>query len=144
MSATVSNYDATPKNVNEGLARSALTHRLMLLSSTATFDATHTVITQVSNSGANEVYGNGWPQGGSPISLVHTVEDTDKGKITFAEIVQTLTGGSLTYQRMCLYEFDGGVPLWWWTLPSSKTDVDGSDVVITPAGSGVYYHTATP
>ena len=73
------------------------TLKVMLLGSSATFNATHTTIAEVSSSGAYEVSGNGWATGGEVISGItfDQVPSTAHVMLDGDDVSRPIVGGSL-------------------------------------------------
>ena len=69
---------------------------LLSAAGVAAFDAAHTTLSQVTDTGSYEVYGNGWTQGG--ITIANTDFATyDSGDVILDgdDVSQAITGGSL-------------------------------------------------
>lgn len=94
--ATSSIYNHTVNRFNEGLNGEADVYKLLLLNSSATFNATHTTLTEVDNAGAYEVSGNGWPSGGFTLqNIVTAIDATDGGIFSADNVAQAISGGTL-------------------------------------------------
>lgn len=81
-----------------GLVNPARSYKVVVLNELATFDATHTTFSQVTNAGAYEVYGNGWPQGGKTLTNVEAVAtgvDNRDAKLVADGVLQLISGGQL-------------------------------------------------
>jgi hypothetical protein len=98
MAITFRSYNHNCFRFMTGANSTSKTYKLLLLNSSATFDATHTTLAQVTNSGAYEVSGNGWPAGGKTLTNVAiTAAGTGNAdaKFTADGVMQLISGGSL-------------------------------------------------
>ncbi len=98
MAVTVNLYNnATKRLVNKEVTFTTL--KLMLLSNLASFTASHTTLDQVAGAGptrANEVYGNGWTQGGMTLaSVAVTTVTTNDAMLDANDVTVTATGGAI-------------------------------------------------
>lgn len=111
--------------------------KVMFLNNSASFDATHTTVDQVTNSGGYEVYGNGWPQGGEDITASVNIVDTNGAALAAAEIAVTATGGTIgpIYHALVYY---GTIPLWMETPDDPQSAGDGTDMRI-PFANGILF-----
>jgi hypothetical protein len=92
MPATIQLYNHTVNRFNQGLNAATDTYKVVLLSDLASFGASHTTLSQVTNAGAYEVYGGGWPQGGYTLTNVGLIiADTDGGKFSADNVAQEIT-----------------------------------------------------
>lgn len=98
------------------------TLKLMLLSSDATFNSQATTASAVSNSGANEVSGYGWPAGGLPLL---NIEDQVRSGGFIARVAdnvkQTIAGGNLVFRRAMIYEEETDMPVIFIDFPEDQT-----------------------
>lgn len=70
--------------------------KVMLLDDDSAFDATDTTIDAVSNTGAYEVFGNGWTEGGETLtSVTATTVTTNDALIDADDVDVTATGGNI-------------------------------------------------
>lgn len=81
--------------------------RLMLLDENATFTPTHSTLSEVTESGAREVYGSGWPQGGIELENVRVVETTGGASITADDASKLIFGSSLNCRYGLIYHDEG-------------------------------------
>ena len=94
--STIQLYNHTISRFVTGANAAADTYKVMLLSDSATFDATHTTLSQVTNAGANQVSGNGWTAGGVTLANVTlALANTSGAKFDADDISVTATGGSI-------------------------------------------------
>ncbi len=100
MAITITPYNlAAKKLLNKEVTLTTI--KFMLLNNTATFDATNTTLAQVAGvlSGGhypNEVYGNGWTEGGETLANVAvTTVTTNDAMLDADDINVTASGGSL-------------------------------------------------
>lgn len=145
--ATVNLFNHTAKLFMEGSNIAAKTYKIMLLNSSASFNATHTTISQVSNAGTYEVFGNGWAQGGMSLTAVTiTTIDTNDAMFDAADLLVNISAGNLgPYSYYVLYNFTdlNGPVLAFWTLTAPQTVADGGIAgVIWPTG-GIFTLTVT-
>jgi len=103
--STSSLYNHTAKLIMSGTCIAGDTYKVMLLNSSASFNATHTTLAQVSNSGAYEVYGNGWTQGGLALtSVAIDTITTNDAMFDAADLLVTATGGAIgPYSAYVIY-----------------------------------------
>lgn len=136
--ATIQHYNHTASLLQPGGIDLTDTWTVVLLDSNAAFDATHTTLTAATNSGAWEVSGSGWTEGGEAISNVAgAIANTNEGEITADTLTVSITGGDLgpfDHYLICV----GDVPLSCVTLSTSKTVLDGYNAQI-PWLNGVLY-----
>lgn len=96
MAATIQLYNHTLARFNLGYNAPTDTYKVILLSDLATFNAAHTTLASVTNSGAYEVWGGGWPQGGfTLLNVTLVVADTDGSKFDADDIAQPITSTNL-------------------------------------------------
>lgn len=109
MAVTASLYNHSAKLFANGeVDLTAL--KLMLLSNSATFTASHTDIASISS---NEVSGNGWTTGGELLAnAAITVVTTNDAMLDADDIEVTATGGSIgpAYKGV-IYDSDSDAPL---------------------------------
>lgn len=139
MAVTISRYNHTTKKlVNKEVDYTSL--KAMLLNSGASFTATNTTMTQVTNSGAHEVSGNGWAVGGQPLqSVAVTVVDTNGAMIDADDISVEATGGAIGPATALVIYDDGATktPLWYVDFDGSQTAGEGTPFKITLSASGI-------
>jgi hypothetical protein len=91
--------------------------KAMLLSDSASFTAGNTTVDQVAGAAsphrANEVYGNGWPEGGPTVANVAaSTITTDDAKLAGDQIAETASGGIIGPCRyVLLYDATAMSPL---------------------------------
>lgn len=138
MAVTASVYNHTLKKlVNKEVTLTTL--KAELLSASATFNATHTTRTQVNNSGAYSVSGNGWTAGGETLaSVAVTTVTTNDAKLDAADISVTATGGPIgPASAMLIYDdTDADAPLVYVDFGEAKQadDTKSFDVNFNAAG----------
>lgn len=94
--STIHLYDHTLLRCVTGLNSAADTYKVMLLSSSAAFDATDTTLAEVSGAGAYEVSGNGWAAGGPALTGVSwAVSSTNGAMFDATDVTVTPAGGGL-------------------------------------------------
>jgi hypothetical protein len=125
--ATIQLYNHTAQLFQAGSNIAADTYKVILLNASASFDATHTTVDQVTNTGAYEVYGNGWTQGGETIANVAmTTVDTNDSKFAGDNISVAISGGNLgPFSAYVIVNSTDSKPLAYVTLDAPATVVDG-------------------
>lgn len=95
------------------------TFKGMLLNASGTFNPAHATIDSVAGavSGGhrpNEVYGNGWTEGGEVLDTIAVaVWNTNGFSIDAADERHTATGGPIgPYNNVVIYEVASGRPIW--------------------------------
>ena len=143
MAVTVSLYNHTAKKFGEGSWADTDTYKLMLLDSSAAFDATDTVIGDVS---ADEVSGNGWTVGGETLANVDvTTVTTNDGKFDADDVAVTASGGAIgAADYAAIYNDDDTDALVAWIdFGESKTADSGTQFKFTWSSSGIFTWTVT-
>lgn len=113
------------------------TLKVMLLSSSASFDATHTTVNAVAGAAsphrANEVYGNGWAEGGKTVTTVAaTTITTNDAKLAGDQVSQTASGGTIGPCRyVLLYDSTSSKPLILYDLGQNEYAGDTTDFKLT-------------
>jgi len=99
-------FNHTARAMIAGEFVAADTYKIMLLNETATFNAAHTTLTQVSNAAAYEVYGNGWTQGGETLaSVAISTITTNDAMFDAADVIKAITtGGLAAYKALVIYD----------------------------------------
>lgn len=93
---TFSFYNHTVKKFLNGDWQDDHTYKVILLDDNAVFDGTDTTLTEITNAGAYEVYGNGWAQGGVELANVAiSTIDTDDALFDADDVSEVITGGDL-------------------------------------------------
>ena len=127
--ATIQIYNHTAQLFASGQCLPSDTFKLMLLDSSASFDATDTTLDAVSNSGAYEVFGNGWTEGGEELDNVAvTTVTTNDAKFDADDVLVEITGGALdpySYQVLFDSTHVDSPPLAFITLTAAQTIADG-------------------
>lgn len=144
MAVTVSRYNNTVKKLlNSEVDITDLA--FMLLSNSATFDASHTSIDSVAGAAsptrANEVFGNGWTEGGEDLeNAAITVVTTNDAKIDADDISVTATGGAIgpAYKGV-IYEKTTGLPLWFYDFGQAEEAGESTDFKVILNASGLAY-----
>lgn len=107
--ATQNTYDEGLKSlVNGGINLSSL--KFTILSSAASFDPTHTTLSQVTNSGAYEITAGGWPAGGE---LLTGVTRTGIYYLSANPIQRIMTAGFSTRYGVIYDTANGNRPILW-------------------------------
>lgn len=138
MAVTTSPYNHTLKLfLNQEVDVDAL--KVMLLDGTAAFDATHTSVNQVSNTGAYEVDGNGWDTGGEALaSEAVTVVSTSGAMLDAADLEVTATGGAIgPADAALILDATNATPLFFIDFGESKTADEGTPFKVTFNANGL-------
>lgn len=140
MAVTISRYNhTTKKQLNKELTPASF--KVMLLKAAASFTAANTTLTQVTNSGANEVSGGGWPVGGVALAnaAVTTVE-TNGAMLDADDISVEAVGGAIGPATALVIYDDADpskAPLWYVDFDGSQTAGEGTPFKITFSASGI-------
>ena len=132
-------YNNTARQLFEAaLASESMTLKVLLLEATAAFDATHATVAAVTDSGAHEVSGNGWPAGGVEIAglAVYTV-NTQDAQLIAADVSVTATGGAIAATYALVYRVVSGgddVPLIWIDFDGEQSAADTFNFEISWSG----------
>ena len=99
-------YNHTLDGLWSGEFPATHTFNVMLLDDTAVFDATDTTISEVSNAGALEVFGNGWAEGGEALdNVIIDTANTNGVKFDADDFVEVITAGGLSgYKALVIYD----------------------------------------
>lgn len=112
--------------------------KVMLLDNNAVFDPTHTSIDEVSNSGAYEVYGNGWTQGGEPFAnAAFSIVDTSNSMFDMDNLAVTATGGNIGPANAALL-FVNNIPLFFQAFDAPQEAGDGTPFLININANGLF------
>jgi hypothetical protein len=141
MAVTISRYNHTAKKLlNKEVTYTTL--KIMLLNNSASFTAANTQLSQVSNSGAYQVSGNGWTAGGELLaSVAITVVDTDGAMLDCDDVEVEATGGNIgpAYRAVIYDDTDSNdAPLWFIDFGEAKQADSGTPFKITINASGLY------
>jgi hypothetical protein len=133
MAFTTNLYNHTAKKVLGGEIDWS-TAKVMLLNSGGTFTATHTTVDQVAGAAsphrANEVYGNGWTEGGVAIaSIASSIATTNDANLAGTDVRVRAAGGSIG-PATALLIFVGTAPLIHVDFGGSLSAGDGTDFLI--------------
>lgn len=141
MATTNQLYNHTVNRFNTGANLAADSYKVQLLNDSATFNAAHTTLIQVNNSGAYEVSGNGWPAGGQTLgSVAMSVTGTNGGMFDAANVEVPIAGGNLgPYYKYVIYnDTDTDDPVvCFFTMDSPLTVTDGNTAGITWNADGI-------
>lgn len=116
--------------------------KLMLVNGTTVFDATHTTLAQATNSGADEVSGNGWPVGGISVAATASTVDTNDAIIDLANPSPvSASGGSIAARYAILYDDSATSPLdavlVYYDFDEVKTADEGATFAINISSDGL-------
>lgn len=129
-------YNHTIRKLLDGTVTIA-NMKAMLLSSSASFDATHTTVNQVSNTGGYEVSGNGWDSGGEAVAnAAWSTVDTDDAMLDADNLSVTATGGNIGPASAALL-LVGTVPLFYQAFGSPQTAGSGTPFLLSINANGI-------
>jgi pectate lyase len=144
MAVTRYRYNHTSKLLLDlSMADEASNFYVMLVDGTTAFDATHTTLDLATDSGADEVSGNGWTVGGENLANVDvTTVDTDDAMLDADNIVVTAVGGNIAATDAIVYVDVGGLgttkyPLWFLDFGETKTATTGNEFKVEWSASGI-------
>ena len=139
--ATLQLYNHTAQRFMSGANATTDTYKVMLLNATATFNAAHTTLSEVSNANAYEVFGNGWTQLGEALtSVVVSLITANDAMFDAADISKAISGGNLgPYKALVVYNDTdtNDPPVVYLQLTTETTTVDGTSVVIQWPSTGL-------
>ena len=140
MAVTISRYNHTLKKLlNKEVTLTTL--KVMLLSSSASFTASHTALTSVNNSGAYQVSGNGWTAGGITLaSVAVTVVNTNGAMLDAADVSVTASGGTIGPASAAVIYDDtdaSDAPLFYIDFGGAESAGVGTDFKITFNANGI-------
>lgn len=127
MAIQINGYNHNAYRFAAGLNPSGDSYKILLVNATATFDPTHTELSQVTSSGANEVVGGGWPQGGvalTGIAISAVGADNKDAMFDAGDVLQLITGASLgPFKGYVIYNATdaNNPPVAFISLPSTGT-----------------------
>lgn len=130
--ATAFIYNHTRFNFISGNNVGADTYKVALLNASATFNAAHTTLAQVTNNGANEVSGFGWAAGGMAIPNDNfQIVNTDEAAMTADNLEVVISGGDLgPFSHYVIFNDTdpNDPPLVFITLTAPQTVPDGNTI----------------
>jgi len=111
--------------------------RVILVGAAYTFAPTETAMTAIE---ANEVHGNGWPEGGAQIeNATASVSSTNASTLTGDNISVTATGGDIgPASGLVIYDATNGTPLFYYNFPTAQTAGDGTPFNINWHADGIH------
>lgn len=139
MAVTISLYNGVAAAILNGSLDAADTYKLELLNNTATFTAANTTKAQVDNTGAYEVYGNGWDQGGETLANVAvTTVTTNDAKFDADDLSVTATGGDIgAAYKALLYNSTDSSLIAFIDFGEAKTAGVGTNFLVSWNASGI-------
>lgn len=139
MAVTLHNYDHNAYRFATGANSASDTYKVILLSASASFGASHTTTSQVTNSGAWEVSGNGWASGGVALSNVTlTLSNTDEATFDANDVSVLISGGSLQYRNYVLVNATDNAPVLFFALSEDAVFAEDSYGGIVWPADGIY------
>lgn len=136
MAVTANVYNHTMALI-AGQAITLTNLKLMLVKSTAAFDATQTTVDAVAGAAspnrAHEFYGSSWPQGGKTVAgVAASTITTNDAKLAGNQTAQTAAGGSIGPCRyVLLYDATSSKPLVLYDLGQDEYAGDTTDFKLT-------------
>lgn len=140
MAVTISRYNHTAKRfLNKEVDITNL--KVLLLNAAASFAAGNTQLTQVTNAGAYQVSGNGWPSGGVLLAGVTiTTVSTNGAMIDAGDIEIEATGGDIGPTYAAVIYDDAAAndpPLWYIDFGAAQTAGAGTPFKISWSANGI-------
>ncbi|ERP95705.1 hypothetical protein Q669_29495 [Labrenzia sp. C1B10] len=119
--------------VNNGVDLGAV--KYMLLDNTASFDSTDATVNDVTNAGAAEVFGSGWPQGGLAIQNIMLVsKENGAAALTCDPFAQVIVGGDLSVRYGLIYS--GTTPIIFVDFQTEQTFLQNTEVSFETGSNG--------
>jgi hypothetical protein len=151
MADTLSVYNHTAKKLLDlSMVDEAANFYVMLLDNTTEFSAAHTTVAAASDSGNDEVDGNGWTTGGENLENVAvTTVDTNDAMIDCDNVSVTATGGAIGPASAAIVYVDEGnagttlSPLFHVLFDSARTATEGNPFNVNIHANGLSRHTVT-
>jgi hypothetical protein len=138
MAVTIKNYNHNAARFAAGLNAVGDTYKVVLLSSSATHDATDVTFNDVTNTGAWEVSGNGWDAGGEALSGVAvTTVNTDDAKWTADTLTVLITGGDVTFRHYAIINTTDNCVVCFIERTSDVTFYEDTNGVLTWPADGI-------
>lgn len=141
MAVTISLYNHTSQRFASGANAAGDTYKVKLLTA-ATFNATHTTLTQTG--GTEVANGNGYTTGGATLSNVTiTTVTTNDAKFDADDVTWSATGGSITASYAILYNDTDtdDPPVAFIDFGASEVADSGTDFKIVWNASGIIMFT---
>ena len=137
---TVAQYNGTAQHI---LAKGAdgLALKFELLSNSALFNAAHTTRSQVNNTLAYAISGNGWPAGGAAlVGLVSTAVTTNDAILDANDISVVAAGGTIgpAYKGVIYDDNDpSDKPLFFFDFEGAKQAENGTNFQVQMSADGL-------
>lgn len=149
MAFSITPYNHTAKKLLDlSMVDEAENFYLMLVNGDTAFNAEHVTLSAATDSGFDEVSGNGWPAGGENlVNVAVTTVTTNDAKLDCDDVSVTAEGGAITAPDAIIYVDEGGLgttksPMWYIDFDGTMTAPDGAafNLVINSDGlfSGVF------
>jgi hypothetical protein len=149
MPATISAYNHTRKKLFDlSLVDEAANFKLVLIDGSTAFSAAHTTLAQATDSGADEIHGNGWQEGGQALaSVAVSIVATNGAMIDCADIAVAASEGNISARYGVIRVDEGGAgttltPLWWIDFGEVITANPGTDFEVEINAEGLHRSTA--
>lgn len=112
--------------------------KVMLLNNSAIFTVSDTTSSAVSNAGAYEVSGHGWPVGGVPFENVDRAPiNTSQVGLTADPARQIIFGGNITFRKALIYDATNDTPLVFVDFGEDRVVEENYTAVISPASDAL-------
>src|SRR5690606_2008261 len=86
--------------------------KIALLKEGVPFNPSHSTLDEVTRDGLDEVHGNGWPQGGKPLTNGQWRSiDSSTLSITFDDVTQVIVDDTLRFRSAVVYDSANAKPL---------------------------------
>lgn len=140
MTASITFYNSFRKLLGDGtIDLDTDTFKVALLSSSYTFDATDTVLTDLTGELSTA---NGYTSGGATLSNVSWTQSTDTVTFDADDVVWTASGGSIAARFAVIYDDTASDSLVACVLldttPADVTATDGNTLTLTWNASGIF------
>lgn len=139
MAVTITRYNHTAARFAGGNVDLAAL-KFMLLSDAATFTATNTALTDVTNAGAYQVSGNGWAAGGELLAnAAVTTVATNGAMLDADDIAKEAVGGSIGPAfKAVIFDDTADAPLWFIDFDGEQTAGEGTEFRVTINALGIF------
>jgi len=140
MTASISFYNEWKANIGKAANLSSDTFKMVLVTSTYTFAATHSVYADVTNELSTA---NGYTAGGATLGSVTWSQTSGTATFDAADTSWTASGGSLVFRRGIIYDDTvSGDPLvasiLFDTTPADITVLSGNTFTVQWNASGIF------
>ena len=140
MTASISFYNEWKANIGKAANLSSDTFKMVLVTSSYTFAATHSVYADLTNELSTA---NGYTAGGATLGSITWSQTSGTATFDAADVSWTASGGSLVFRRGVIYDDTvSGDPLvcsiLFDTTPADITVLSGNTFTVQWNASGIY------